>query len=176
MGITCNAQDIELIVTGQPKVFFESTKVKDNSTTFAYLEATYNGGAMMKLFHEQKFWKKPIFLHLEYQTTFTNHTAIAGGSYSFFVKNGYISMGLFARYDWGINRFAAQISNSYLFSWKWGDFNGYNHLWYNGQWNFFGEERLNINLTPQIAISGILDISYFGEFNLIPCLGVRYRL
>ena len=90
-ALTAKAQTIEVVLGEQPRLFLEKTSVTQNSTTFAYLEAGYNAGAMVKLFHEQKFWDAPAYIHAEYQSTFNgSHTAIAGGSYSFGLPNGYI--------------------------------------------------------------------------------------
>lgn len=169
------AQDVELVINKQPRVFFEHTAVADNSTTFAYLEATYNGGSMMKLFHEQKFWDAPVFLHLEYQTTFSSHTAIAGASYSFYLPNGFVSLAPLARYDWGINSFAIQLSNSYLFAWDRLELYGYNHAWHNGAFCFFGEERIHFKFSENYAIGLIVNISHFGGWSITPALGLRYR-
>ena len=90
-ALTAKAQTIEVVLGEQPRIFLEKTRVMDNSISFAYLEGGYNTGAMVKLFHEQKFWKTPAYIHVEYQSTFNgSHTAIAGGSYSFGLPNGYI--------------------------------------------------------------------------------------
>lgn len=171
--IAGRAQDIQFMFGEQSKVFFETTAVEDNRTTFAYMEAAYEGGAMLKLFREQKFWELPLYIHAEYQTTFAEHTAIIGAAYTINHNRGYLSLAPLFRYD---NKAAAQLSISYLLVWKWGDFNGYNHLWYNGNYNFVGEERLNINVTDKIAVSGIIDITHFGAWAITPYCGIRYRL
>ena len=75
-ALTAKAQTIEVVLGEQPRIFLEKTRVMDNSTTFAYLEAGYKGGAMVKLFHEQKFWDAPAYIHAEYQSSFNDsHTA-----------------------------------------------------------------------------------------------------
>ena len=60
-ALTAKAQTIEVVLGKQPRVFLEKTRVMDNSVTFAYLEAGYKAGSMLKLFHEQKFWKAPVY-------------------------------------------------------------------------------------------------------------------
>lgn len=175
IGMIGRAQDIELVINEQPRVFFEYTAVADNSTTFAYLESAYKGGSMMQLFHEQKFWGAPLFLHLEYQTTFNTHTAIAGASYSFYLPSGFVSLAPLVRYDWGQNLFAIQLSNSYLFNFGRLELYGYNHLWYNGSPCFFGEERAHFNFSEHYAIGVIIDITHFAEWEVTPSIGIRYR-
>lgn len=175
VALTSHAQDVELVINGQPRVFFEHTTIADNTTTFAYLEATYNGGSMLKLFHEHKFWEAPMFLHLEYQSTFNTHTAIAGASYSFYLPKGFVSLAPLARYDWGQNLFAIQLSNSYLFNFGRLELYGYNHAWYNGSFCFFGEERLHVKIDEHYAIGLILNIMYFNGWDMSPSLGLRYR-
>lgn len=92
-ALTAKAQTIEVVLGKQPRVFLEKTRVMDNSVTFAYLEAGYKAGSMLKLFHEQKFWKAPVYIHAEYQSTFNgSHTAIVGGSWSLGLPNGFISL------------------------------------------------------------------------------------
>lgn len=166
------AQDVQFMFGEQCKVFFETTAVRTNSTTFAYIESTYKGGGMLKLFHEQKFWETSLYIHTEYQTSFFNHTFLMGPSYSFNHKKGYVSFAALCRFE---NTVSPQLSNSYLVFWEWGDFNGYNHLWINKAPFFVGEERLNIYVTKNIAVSAILDVSYFEELLFTPYIGVRYR-
>lgn len=173
--IAGRAQTVELVAGKTQRVFIEKTAAVENSTTFAYLEATYNGGAMLKVFREQKFWKAPIFLHGEYQTTFDgNHTAIAGPSWTIGLPTGFLSLGAFYRYDFGANLHGAQASFCYLSAWKWVELYGYNHFWYNGAPCFFGEERLHFRITEHLKLGAIVDLTYFGAFAAIPYLGIRY--
>lgn len=175
VALSAQAQDVELVINNQTRVFFEHTKVADNATTFAYIESTYNGSSMMKLFREQKFWESPIFLHLEYQTTFDTHTAIVGASYSFYLSKGFISIAPLARYDWGMNSFALQLSNSYLFNFGRVELYGYNHAWHNGAFCFFGEERVHLNISGHYSVGMIINISHFEKWKITPSLGLRYR-
>lgn len=172
-----NAQTIEVVLGEQPRLFLEKTRVKDNSVSFAYLEGAYKGGAMVKLFHEQKFWKAPAYIHAEYQSTFNgSHTAIAGGAYSFGLPNGFISVCPLYRYDFGIDKHAIQLSNCYFAAWEWCELYGYNHAWYNGGFNFFGEERFHIKVVDGFKIGAILNITHFGTWDAYVSLGIRYDL
>lgn len=174
-AFSLRAQTVEFVAGKTQRVFIEKTASAENHTTFAYLEATYNGGAMLKVFHEQKFWETPLFLHGEYQTTFDgNHVALAGLTWSFGLPNGFISFTPQYRYDFGANLHGAQFSNAYLAAWKWVELYGYNHYWYNGAHCFFGEERLHFRLTEHFKIGCILDLTYFGQFGATPYLGIRY--
>ena len=173
--LVCRAQTVELVAGKTQRVFIEKTAVTNNSTSFAYLEATYGGGAMLKVFHEQKFWEAPVFLHAEYQTTFDGtHTAIIGPSWTAGIPTGFLSLGAFYHYDIGPNLHAAQVSFCYLSAWKWVELYGYNHFWFNGSPNFFGEERVHFRITDHFKVGAILDLMYFGEFAAIPYLGIRY--
>ena len=173
--IAGRAQTVELVVGQTQRFFLEKTDVTENATTFAYLEATYNGGSMIKLFREQKFWKMPLYFHGEYQSTFDgNHTAIAGATWSFGLKNGFISVSPLYHYDFGPNLHAAQLSMAYLAAWKWVELYGYNHFWYNGNPCFFGEERIHFRLTDHLKLGAIVDLTYFGKFAATPYLGIRF--
>ena len=172
---TLRAQTVEFVAGSSQRVFIEKTATTDNAVTFAYLEATYGGGAMLKVFHEQKFWQMPLYLHGEYQTTFDGiHVALAGLTWTFGLPNGFISFTPQYRYDVGANLHGAQFSNAYLAAWKWVELYGYNHFWYNGSPCFFGEERIHFRITDHFKIGGILDLTYFGQFGATPYLGVRF--
>ncbi len=174
-SIVSSAQTVELVVGKTQRVFIEKTAASENATSFAYLEAGYNGGAMLKVFHEQKFWKAPLFLHGEYQTTFDGaHTAIAGLTWSFGLPNGFISFSPLYRYDFASRLHAIQFSNAYLAGWKWVELYGYNHFWYNGAPCFFGEERIHFRVTEHIKLGAIVDLTYFGQFAVMPYIGIRY--
>ena len=176
-ALTAKAQTIEVVLGEQPRIFLEKTRVMDNSTTFAYLEAGYKGGAMVKLFHEQKFWDAPAYIHAEYQSSFNDsHTAIAGGSWSFGLPNGFISLSPLYRYDFGPNTHAIQLSDCYFANWKWCELYGYNHAWYNGGFCFFGEERFHVKITQNLMIGAILDITHFGVWDATISVGIRYDL
>lgn len=176
-ALTARAQTIEVVLGQQPRIFLEKTKVSENAISFAYLEGSYQGGAMVKLFHERKWWEAPAYIHAEYQSSFgSTHTAIAGGSYSFSLPNGFISLSPLYRYDFGGMDHAVQLSNSYFAAWKWCELYGYNHCWYNGSVCFFGEERFHINITQQFKIGAILNLSHFGVFDAVLSFGIRYDL
>lgn len=177
LAVVMQAQTVEVVLGKQPRIFIEKTAVTKNSVSFAYLEGSYGSGAMAKLFHEQKFWEVPAYIHTEYQTTFNgSHTAILGGAYSFPLSNGFISLCPLYRYDFGINRHAVQLSNCYFAAWKWCELYGYNHVWYNGGINFFGEERFHINITKAFKIGAILNITHFGAWGATISAGIRYDL
>jgi hypothetical protein len=174
-SLSAYGQTVEFVTGTSQRVFIEKTAAAENYTTFAYLEATYNGGAMLKVFHEQKFWKAPLFIHGEYQTTFdNNHVALAGLTWSFGLPNGFISFTPQYRYDFGANLHGAQFSNAYLAAWKWVELYGYNHYWYNGSHCFFGEERIHFRITDHFKIGGLFDLTYFGRFDITPYLGLRF--
>lgn len=170
--VQVKSQDVQVLFGENNKIFFENTHINKNSTTFAYLELACDKNAMMKVFHEQKYWEMPLYIHVEYQNSNNNHTGLLGTSYTLNHKKGYISLGALFRYD---RECSFQISNSYLLFWEWGDFNGYNHLWINKHCFFVGQERFNIKINQNLAFSIILDITYFSEWNITPYTGLRYR-
>ena len=174
-ALTAKAQTIEVVGGSTTRIFLEKTLATDNATTFAYIEASFGGGAYAQVFQEYKWWETPLYLHGEYRTTFDgNHTIIAGPSYSFFVPTGFISLAPFYRYDIGINKHAVQLSACYLFDFGWLELYGYNDAWYNGEMNFFGEERIHLRLTDHIKIGALIDLAYFGEFTITPGFGLRF--
>ena len=156
----------------QKKVFLERTAVAENSVTFGYLEGVYHGGAMFKVFHEQKFWDRPIFIHAEYQTTFDGgNVYLAGAGLYLYVKNGFFEFCPMYRYD-GQSQW--QASFVYLLNWKYIELYGYNHLWGRNNACFFGEERLHFKIGEHWRLGGAIDFSYFGKFACTPLLGIRY--
>lgn len=173
VAIIANAQDIEFSIGEKPRVFFEHTLIKQNSVTFSYAEISKEN-AMLKIFHEQKWWEAPVYLHLEYQTTFEQHTALLGGTYSLLLPCGAINFSAFARYDTPCF-FSPQVSLSYSLFCKNVEFYGYNHCWYSNGVCFFGEERIHYNFNEHYAVGAILSIAYFGSFTLTPSLGFRFR-
>lgn len=171
----CKGQTVEFVAGTTQRVFVEKTDATENATTFAYLEATYNGGALLKVFREQKYWKAPVFIHAEYQTTFNgNHTAIVGPSYTYGLPTGFLSFGVFYHYDTNPGEHAVQASFCYLWNWKRLELYGYNHFWQNSAPCFFGENRAHISITDHFKVGAILDLTYFGEFGAVPYLGIRY--
>lgn len=168
---------VELVYGETPRLFIERTGLGENFTSFAYIEADYKGGAMVKLFHEQKFWETPIFAHVEYQTQFTgNHTIILWPSYTFGLNNGFVSLSAFYRLDTRETVSSPQLSNAYLLAYKWLEFNGFNHLWYSNGFCFFGEERIHFNITQKFKVGFICDITHFGEWRIIPQAGIRFDI
>jgi len=173
-ALTARAQTIEVVCGSTPRIFLEKTLVSDNATTFGYMEAAFGGAAYAQFFQEYKWWSAPVYVHGEYRTTFDgNHTAMAGISYSFILPHGNISLAPLYRYDIGINKHAAQLGNAYFVDWGWLELYGYNDLWYNGAVNFYGEQRAHLRITEHYKIGAIVDISYFGEFAIVPSLGMR---
>lgn len=174
-ALTAHGQTVEVVGGSTTRIFLEKTQATDNSTTFAYMEATFGGGAYVQVFREQKWWDTPLYLHGEYRSTFDGaHTIIAGPSYSFFVPVGFFSLAPFYRYDIGPNKHAVQVSACYFLDWGWLELYGYNDAWYDGAVNFFGEERMHFRINEHFKIGAILDVTYFGEFAITPLLGVRY--
>ena len=162
----------ELFIGKQQKIFLERTFVTDNSCTFGYLEATYGGGVMFKAFHEQKFWKAPIYGHVEYQTTFDgNHVYVAGVGLYKFLKNGFLELCPMYKYDGKSNW---NLSFIYLLNWKYIELYGYNHVWGQNKPCFFGEQRVHFKIGNHFRIGGALDISYFDKFSITPMFGLRY--
>lgn len=103
-------------------------------------------------------------------------TGIAGGAYSLGLPNGFISVCPLYRYDFGIDKHAIQLSNCYFAAWKWCELYGYNHAWYNGGFNFFGEERFHIKVVENLKVGAILNITHFGTWDAYLSVGIRYDL
>jgi len=176
LGVMASAQTTAELYIGQheTKIFLERTAVSDNSVTFGYLEATYQGGAMFKAFHEQKFWKVPIYGHVEYQTTFDgNHVCLAGAGLYKYLGNGFLELCPMYRYDGQSNW---QLSFVYQFNWKYLELYGYNHVWGQNYACFFGEERLHFKLGDHFRIGVAVDLAYFDKFTVTPYLGIRYDI
>lgn len=166
------AQTIEILAGKQQKVFMEKTSFTANSVTFGYLEATYGGGSMLKVFREQKFWDTPLYIHAEYQATFDGgHTLIGGLAYSFNTQHGSITLCPLYRYDGG---HAGQLSEVNFFDWGWCELYCYNHFWYGGAPCFFGEERFHVKVGDHLKVGAVVDLTYFGAFAATPFFGLRY--
>ncbi len=81
----------------QSTVMFEGGFGTQNSFTYALLDGIKTGdtpsSTYMQLFHEQKFWEAPIFLHLEYRNVGSNEESIyLGAAFNFFTKHGMIAV------------------------------------------------------------------------------------
>lgn len=177
VNIVAHAQTIELVTNtrGDSKLFFEHTASTDNSTTYSYFETTYNGSSMADLFHEQKYWDAPLFIHAEYTTAFSgDHTILVGGAYCLYHNTGFVSFSPLYRWEYNADD-AVQLTNVYLADFSKLELYGFNNLWYNGSTNFFGECRLHLKVGKHTRIGIIEDVSYFGSFNAETLVGFSYN-
>jgi len=155
------------------RVFAEQTIATNNIIGYAYLEATFGGGAFGQVFAEVKGWKIPLYAHLEARTTFDGFNAyFAGLAWALNSKHGYFTIEPLYRYDTASN---LQLSVAYNYDWNWCDIYGYADWWGTNTTQLYSETRYYINIAAGFALGAILDIYASNQVTLTPYLGVRYK-
>ena len=87
------------------KLMYEGTKVTDNSVTYALFSGDFsdksdNNLYYAQIFHEQKFWDAPVYIHTEFRTyNFYQNVVYLGGAFTFGSERGMIAIERLVRYD-----------------------------------------------------------------------------
>lgn len=129
------------------KVMVESTALGDNFVNYALLSGDFyrhdqqaTGFFYTQLFREQKFWKKPIFMHAEFRTYNFNYNILyLGGAYDIFTKHGMIAIEPLYRNNalnlynkkkaWDWKGSSAQLSVVTGHDWGWCNMNSFTDIW-----------------------------------------------
>lgn len=121
---------------GSGKVASETTALGEDHVGYAYAELTgLSGGnaeAYGQFFWEQKFWKKPLFMHAEYRGVaaggFYESTAYLGAAYCIYSRHGYLALEPLAMWKQRLG-FGGQFS--VVGGWEWDHFiiEHYTDLW-----------------------------------------------
>ncbi len=198
-GFTISAQEkrdisSSLIVLYSPfdgtgKVASETTSLGKNHVGYAYAELTGFCGctseAYGQFFWEQKFWEKPIFMHVEYRgvaaDSFYENTAYVGAAYCFYSKHGFLALEPLAMWKQRLG-FGGQFS--LVGGWEWEHFiiEHYTDIWKTHKMNYavdlYTQTRLFAKVYKRLY-AGVIGTVYYSPENVVAegvYLSLRLRL
>lgn len=138
------------------KLMYEGTKVTDNSVTYALFSGDFsdksdNNFYYAQIFHEQKFWDAPVYIHTEFRTyNFYQNVVYLGGAFTFATEHGMIAIEPLVRND---------SFGPYTKTWKWDRTGGQLSLVSGHDWGF-----MNLNTFTDIYnTGGTMDMNWYTE-------------
>lgn len=138
------------------KLMYEGTKVTDNSVTYALFSGDFsdksdNNFYYAQIFHEQKFWDAPVYIHTEFRTyNFYQNVVYLGGAFTFGTEHGMIAIEPLVRND---------SFGPYTKTWKWDRTGGQLSLVSGHDWGF-----MNLNTFTDIYNTpGTNDANWYSE-------------
>lgn len=138
------------------KLMYEGTKVTDNSVTYALFSGDFsdksdNNFYYAQIFHEQKFWDAPVYIHTEFRTyNFYQNVVYLGGAFTFGTEHGMIAIEPLVRND---------SFGPYTKTWKWDKTGGQLSLVSGHDWGF-----MNLNTFTDIYnTGGTIDMNWYTE-------------
>lgn len=157
LAATMRAQDIQIEWGEDLKLVGEVAPHTDNSQSLVYGEVVLSHNApastYFQLYHEQKFWRAPVFVHAELRTfhtaTFTTPIIyLAGGAYGVYGgAAGYCTIEALYRHDGGSN-WQATVSGAYTY--KRLSYEGYADVYGLRCPNLYSENRFTVRLLPRL--------------------------
>lgn len=139
------------------KLMYEGTKVTDNSVTYALFSGDFsdksdNNFYYAQIFHEQKFWDAPVYIHTEFRTyNFYQNVVYLGGAFTFGTEHGMIAIEPLVRND--------SFGRPYTKTWKWDKTGGQLSLVSGHDWGF-----MNLNTFTDIYnTGGTIDMNWYTE-------------
>ena len=174
---------------GIGKVASEITSLGKNHVGYAYAELTgFSGGtseAYGQFFWEQKFWEKPVFIHVEYRGVTTDscyeNTAYIGAAYCFYSKHGFLALEPLAMWKQCFG-FGGQFS--LVGGWEWDHFiiEHYTDIWKTHKMNsavdIYSQTRLFTKIYKRLY-AGVIGTVYYSPANVVSeavYLSLRLRL
>ena len=164
------------------KLMYEGTKVTDNSVTYALFSGDFsdksdNNFYYAQIFHEQKFWDAPVYIHTEFRTyNFYQNVVYLGGAFTFGTEHGMTAMELLVRNDsfgpytktWKCDRTGVQVS--LVSGYDWGFMNlttfmdTYNTIDTGGM-NCYTEVWLYFPVTQNLQLGTITQLMYGSDYS-----------
>lgn len=139
------------------KLMYEGTKLTDNSVTYALFSGDFsdksdNNLYYAQIFHEQKFWDAPVYIHTEFRTyNFYQNVVYLGGAFTFATEHGMIAIEPLVRNDF--------FGRPYTKTWKWDRTGGQLSLVSGHDWGF-----MNLNTFTDIYnTGGTIDMNWYTE-------------
>ena len=139
------------------KLMYEGTKLTDNSVTYALFSGDFsdksdNNFYYAQIFHEQKFWDAPVYIHTEFRTyNFYQNVVYLGGAFTVGTEHGMIAIEPLVR-----KRF---FWCPYTKTWKWDRTGGQLSLVSGHDWGF-----MNLNTFTDIYnTGGTIDMNWYTE-------------
>lgn len=138
------------------KLMYEGTKVTDNSVTYALFSGDFsdksdNNFYYAQIFHEQKFWDAPVYIHTEFRTyNFYQNVVYLGGAFTLATEHGMIAIEPLVRND---------SFGPYTKTWEWDRTGGQLSLVSGHDWGF-----MNLNTFTDIYnTGGTIDMNWYTE-------------
>ena len=139
------------------KLMYEGTKLTDNSVTYALFSGDFsdksdNNFYYAQIFHEQKFWDAPVYIHTEFRTyNFYQNVVYLGGAFTFVTEHGMVAIEPLVRHD--------SFGRPYTKTWKWDRTGGQLSLVSGHDWGF-----MNLNTFTDIYnTGGTIDMNWYTE-------------
>lgn len=117
------------------KLMYEGTKLTDNSVTYAFFSGDFsdksdNNLYYAQIFHEQKFWDAPVYIHTGFSTyNFYQNVVYLGGAFTFGTEHGMIAI-------------EPLVRSSYTKTWKWDRIGGQLSLVSGHDWGFMNLDTI----------------------------------
>ena len=164
------------------KLMYEGTKLTDNSVTYALFSGDFsdksnNNFYYAQIFHEQKFWDAPVYIHTEFRTyNFYQNVVYLGGAFTFGTEHGMIAIEPLVRNDsfgpytkpWKWDRTGVQVSLVSGHYWGFMNLNTftdiYNTLGTNDA-NWYSEIWCYMPVTKNIQLGTITQLMYGSDYS-----------
>ena len=164
------------------KLMYEGTKASENAVTYALFSGDFSDSFdsnfyYAQIFHEQKFWDAPVYIHAEFRTyNFYQNVVYLGGAYVFGTKHGMIAVEPLVRNDsfgpwtntWKWNRTGGQLSVVSGHDWGCVNLNTFTDI-YNtpgtNDANWYSEIWCYVPVTKSIQLGTITQVMYGCDYN-----------
>lgn len=174
-----------------PKVWSDMCFTTDNSTTYGEIQKALNqeGNFYIQLFHEQKFWDVPVYIHTEYRAQSSvdvEHILMVGAAFTLGTENGYIAIEPLCRVDgtkgnWGIVQPMMSVVSGH--DWDVFNLNTFTDFWYddnfmNNGFNWYSELWSYFNVYKYIELGAVTQFAYSGPgtffAGISPALKIKF--
>ena len=184
--------------SAQTHIMVDLSKAGENSFSYALLSddlSSEGSFAYIQLFHEQKFWDSPLFLHAEWRSYgLDSHCLYLGAAYSydFFTPHGMIAVEPLLRNNSFFegnhfpalksDGFSAQLSIITGHDWGWCNLNSFTDIWTaprdGSGAGWYSEAWLYFPVTDWLQLGGIgcfsSDFAAFTQLSVF--LGVKFNM
>ena len=172
LSVSAFGQNLQLqIGKDNSKIVFEADKFVNNDYFYGYVEVGTDLNPYAQLIYEHSFWKG-LGIHTEFRTDFNTNMYFLGPMWTFVLPKGCIMVEPLCRYEGG--QFYWQGSVVASFDWKWCDLYGYIDVWGQREPMVYSEIKWFAKVNEHLGLGASVNFMYFGKFDCIPYLGIRY--